>query len=230
MGLRRKAAPAAQSWFLEFWNSSVVVFPKLKLSPPQLFSSRLLADCTVACSQISTADRTHARTGPDTQRAQAHNHTDTQNSNPRSAPQTNLTFTRTHTPPASLLACLDRQSVSHTFISRSRPAAAAVTPPRTAPAVACGAGSIHHRRPDVRRLSRRVSPAPLGSATPGPPVEKKAPTVCYIRVRIPLYPSEIYRTGLPGCETGGCNHPFSHATVENLSELNSTYRHISGRG
>ena len=30
--------------------------------------------------------------------------------------------------------------------------------------------------------------------------------------------------------TGGCNHPFSHATVENLSELNSTCRHISGRG
>ena len=29
---------------------------------------------------------------------------------------------------------------------------------------------------------------------------------------------------------GVCNHPFSHATVENLSELNSTYRHISGRG
>ena len=37
-------------------------------------------------------------------------------------------------------------------------------------------------------------------------------------------------TGLPGCETGGCNHPFSGTTVENLSELNSTYRHISGRG
>ena len=34
----------------------------------------------------------------------------------------------------------------------------------------------------------------------------------------------------PSCETGGCNHPFSHATVENLSKLNSTYRDISGRG
>ena len=34
--------------------------------------------------QISTTDRTHARTGPDTQRAQAHNHT--QNSNPRTQP------------------------------------------------------------------------------------------------------------------------------------------------
>ena len=47
--------------------------------------------------QISTADRTHARTGPDTQRAQAHNHT--QNSNPRTHHfQTNLTFTpHTHT-------------------------------------------------------------------------------------------------------------------------------------
>ena len=48
-------------------------------------------------TQISTAD---ARTGPDTQRAQAHNHT--QNSNPRThprqtAPQTNLTFTLVHT-------------------------------------------------------------------------------------------------------------------------------------
>ena len=31
--------------------------------------------------EISTADRTHARIGPDTQQAQAHNHT--QNSNPR---------------------------------------------------------------------------------------------------------------------------------------------------
>ena len=37
-------------------------------------------------------------------------------------------------------------------------------------------------------------------------------------------------TGLPCCETGGCNHPFSGTTVENLSELNSTYRDISGRG
>ena len=36
----------------------------------------------------------------------------------------------------------------------------------------------------------------------------------------------VHSTGLPGCETGGCNHPF----CENVSELNSTYRHISGRG
>ena len=53
----------------------------------------------VSCTQISTADRTHARTGLDTQRAQVHNHT--QNSNPRALhpSQTNFTFTRTHTPP-----------------------------------------------------------------------------------------------------------------------------------
>ena len=34
---------------------------------------------SIKSSQISTTDRTHARTGPETQRAQAHNHT--QNSN-----------------------------------------------------------------------------------------------------------------------------------------------------
>ena len=45
--------------------------------------------------QISTADRAHARTGPDTQRAQAHNHT--QNSNPRTHPtEKPLTFTGVH--------------------------------------------------------------------------------------------------------------------------------------
>ena len=53
----------------------------------------------------------------------------------------------------------------------------------------------------------------------------------------PFSSSQVYRfTWLSGCETGGCtvpvpgNHPFSGTTVENLSELNSTYRHISGRG
>ena len=37
---------------------------------------------------------------------------------------------------------------------------------------------------------------------------------------------------VPGCdESVACNRPlFLPATVENLSELNSTYRHISGRG
>ena len=51
--------------------------------------------------QISTTDRTHARTGPDTQRAQAHNHT--QNSNTRTQPRhTRSVHTHTHTPPATL--------------------------------------------------------------------------------------------------------------------------------
>ena len=49
-------------------------------------------------SQISTADRTHARTGPDTQRAQAHTHT--QNSSTRTQPDSHLTFTRTHSHPS----------------------------------------------------------------------------------------------------------------------------------
>ena len=43
--------------------------------------------------QISTADRTHARTGPDTQRAQAHNHT--QNSNSRTHPRQTLRAKKT---------------------------------------------------------------------------------------------------------------------------------------
>ena len=48
-------------------------------------------------TQISTADRTHARTGLDTQRAQAHNHT--QNSNPRTHPrQTSRSHAHTHLP------------------------------------------------------------------------------------------------------------------------------------
>ena len=44
--------------------------------------------------QISTTDRTHARTGPDTQRAQAHNHT--QNSNTRTQPRHNGHTSRSH--------------------------------------------------------------------------------------------------------------------------------------
>ena len=60
-----------------------------------------LVDTHRAHPQISTADRTHARTGPDTQRAQAHNHT--QNSSTRTQPDTPHvhTHTHTHTPPAT---------------------------------------------------------------------------------------------------------------------------------
>ena len=55
--------------------------------------------------QISTADRTHARTGLDTQRAQAHNHT--QNSNPRTHPrQTSRSHAHTHLP-IVCCSCLD---------------------------------------------------------------------------------------------------------------------------
>ena len=53
--------------------------------------------------QISTTDRTHARTGPDKQRAQAHNHT--QNSNPRTQPRRTScphAHTHTHLPPHPL--------------------------------------------------------------------------------------------------------------------------------
>ena len=45
----------------------------------QVKSSENFAWKSIKSSQISTTDRTHARTGPETQRAQAHNHT--QNSN-----------------------------------------------------------------------------------------------------------------------------------------------------
>ena len=49
----------------------------------------------VLSPKISTADRKHARTGPDTQRAQAHNHT--QNSKPRTHPrQTSCSHAHTH--------------------------------------------------------------------------------------------------------------------------------------
>ena len=56
--------------------------------------------------RISTTDRTHARTGPDTQRAQAHNHT--QNSNSRTHPrQTSRSQLHTHhLPPAPHLPLL----------------------------------------------------------------------------------------------------------------------------
>ena len=47
---------------------------------------------------ISTTDRTHARTGPDTQRAQAHNHT--QNSNPRTQPRHTRSRSHAHTHPS----------------------------------------------------------------------------------------------------------------------------------
>ena len=54
----------------------------------------------------------------------------------------------------------------------------------------------------------------------------RAHPVRIITFRFPM----IRGVTIPQRETGGCNHPFSGATVENLSELNSTYRHISGRG
>ena len=55
----------------------------------------------VLSPKISTADRKHARTGPDTQRAQAHNHT--QNSKPRTHPrQTSCSHAHTHLLPKSL--------------------------------------------------------------------------------------------------------------------------------
>ena len=56
--------------------------------------------------RISTTDRTHARTGPDTQRAQVHNHT--QNSNSRTHPrQTSRSQLHTHhLPPAPHLPLL----------------------------------------------------------------------------------------------------------------------------
>ena len=144
----------------------VLEFFRRRFSETETFSfAIILLACLLACLQISTAYRTHARTGPDTQRAQAHNHTDTQNSNPRSAPQTNLTFTRTHTPPASLPACLlasncllastDSQSVTHLFHDPApRPPRSPLRGPRRLWRAA--AGPARHRRP-MRRLSRRVS-------------------------------------------------------------------------
>ena len=65
------------------------------------YSIGSLASCMGFTFQISTTLRTHARTGPDTQRAQAHNHTQKQDTK---ATQTHLTFTRTRTqlPPHSL--------------------------------------------------------------------------------------------------------------------------------
>ena len=79
--------------------------PRAK-SSQELKTSRVtssLITCTVQVGahlvmhQISTADRTHARTGPDTQRAQAHHHTQNSKSRTHTNSQTNLTFTRTRT-------------------------------------------------------------------------------------------------------------------------------------
>ena len=59
-------------------NSSQVKSSQVKTLP--VFSSVQFSSVkSIKLSQISTTDRTHARTGPETQRAQAHNHT--QNSN-----------------------------------------------------------------------------------------------------------------------------------------------------
>ena len=48
--------------------------------------------CERTKTKISTADKTHARTGPDTQRAQAHNHTQTSNSRTLPRQTSNLIF------------------------------------------------------------------------------------------------------------------------------------------
>ena len=55
-----------------------------------------LPDSPSTSSKVSSTDRTHARTGPDTQRAQTHNHTQIATHDVTNAPQTNLTFTRAH--------------------------------------------------------------------------------------------------------------------------------------
>ena len=70
--------------------------PSLK-SQPRYCTAVLYDRCVAVYHKISTSDRTHARTGPDTQRAQAHNHT--QNSKPRTHPcrQTSRSHAHTHT-------------------------------------------------------------------------------------------------------------------------------------
>ena len=94
-------------------------------------------------------------------------------------------------------------------------------PPSTAPCERLV--STHARRPPMT-LPGMASRGP----PPAPPDLPCSPSRGYLSGRRSR--GRDYHTGLPGCETGGCNHPFSHATVENLSELNSTYRDISGRG
>ena len=106
-------------------------------------------------SQISTADRTPARTGPDTQRAQAHNHT--QNSSTRTQPRhTSRSHAHTHpsrhTPSATPTRERTRQG-NHGLRDLHRPFRQRLRP--LPPLLCCTCRS----RPTSSSCWRRVRPA-----------------------------------------------------------------------
>ena len=79
-------------------------------------------------SQPQTGHSTHARTGPDTQRAQAHNHT--QNSNSRTHPrQTSRSHAHTHLPNGERCPSTDDTAPHHSHSHSATPTRGIRKPP-----------------------------------------------------------------------------------------------------
>ena len=124
----------------------------------------------VSCTQISTADRTHARTGLDTQRAQAHNHT--QNSNPLTHPrQTSRSHAQSHTHTSRSENDANQQTTP------PRITATLTQPPPRASAFARGTIACAAVREIHRPLRQRLRPRPAASGCfpPSPAAAPAAP-------------------------------------------------------
>ena len=115
--------------------------------------------------EISTADRTHARTGPDTQRAQAHNHT--QNSNSRTHPrQTSRSHAHTHLPNGERCPSTDDTAPHHSHTHSATP-----TRERTR--------QWNHRLRELHRpLRQRLRPLPR-------------PLLLHLSMHLPLSPNLV---------------------------------------
>ena len=122
-------------------------------------------DYSIRCaSQISTADRTHARTGPDTQRAQAHNHT--QNSNSRTQPDKPHVHTHTHTSRGERCPSTDDTAPHHSHTHSATP-----TRERTR--------QWNHRLRELHRpLRQRLRPLPR-------------PLLLHLSMHLPLSPNLV---------------------------------------
>ena len=112
-------------------------------------------------SQPQTGHSTHARTGPDTQRAQAHNHT--QNSNSRTHPrQTSRSHAHTHLPNGERCPSTDDTAPHHSHTHPATPTRASALTSGTiacasAPPFSTDSTRLPWRLPGTRAFRPHVS-------------------------------------------------------------------------
>ena len=132
-------------------------------------------------TQISTAHRTHARTGPDTQRAQAHNHT--QNSNSRTHPrQTSRSQGRSHAHTHTSRT----ENDAHQQTTPPRITATLTQPPPRASALASGTIACAWTLTPADKCPRTGYTARIeGEAAPTPQAFTRTRRLCLRRPRPP---------------------------------------------